>query len=288
MKVLRALFYLLLLANLVLVFVSLGGFSRAPGGEPERLSSQLHPEQIRILAQSSPEDSSAEPAPAESASDSAPAQADVANDSGESAEAKKAEAKKAAEAQKSEEARKAEEAKKAAELKKEEEQKKLAENRKAEEAKKLAAAPACASWAGLSRAQADEIVQRARSAGLKSLLSNAGTPSAWWVHLPAQSDRAGAERKAAELRSLGVTDFFIVNDAGPNQNAISLGLYKNEDSAKRMLEQLKASGVQTARISTREASQIKVEVSGAGNSLSAFTSQSRFPGTHTSCTPAKR
>lgn len=293
MKVLRALFYILLLANLVLVFVSLGGFSRAPGGEPERLSSQLHPEQIRILSQDSPEDSSAESAPAESAptpsaSDSAPAQADAANDSAESAEARKAEAKKAEEARKSEEAKKAEEAKRAAELKKEEEQKKLAEARKAEEAKKLAASPACASWAGLSRVQADEIVQRSRSAGLKSQISNAGAPSAWWVHLPAQSDRAGAERKAAELRSLGVSDFFIVNDAGPNQNAISLGLYKNEDSAKRMLEQLKASGVQTARISTREASQLKVEVSGASASLSAFTSQNRFPSAHASCTPAKR
>lgn len=296
MKVLRALFYLLLLANLVLVFVSLGGFSRAPGGEPERLSSQLHPEQIHILAQDSPDSQPAADRGAEAAAsvpeaqpEEAKSSAPAVSESGEKADAKKAdEAKKLEDAKK--EARKVEEAKKAAEAKKAEEQKKATEARKADEAKKLAAAsaPACTSWGGLSRAQADELVQRARSAGLKSQLSNSGTPTAWWVHLPPQSDRAGAERKAAELRGLGVSDFFIVNDAGPNQNAISLGLYKNEDSAKRMLEQLKASGVQTARISTREPSQIKVEVSGALNSLTAFTGQTRVPVAHASCTPAKR
>lgn len=285
MKALRALFYLLLLANLVLAFLSLSGFSRAPGGEPDRLSGQLHPEQIRILSSEETTAESEPAAPDQAAQSAVPETAQSAAepaDPGRKAE----EEKKAAEERKAAEAKKLE-AKKVEEQKRAEEAKK-AEAKKVEEAKRLAAeasAPACASWAGLNRVQADELIQMARSAGLKTRELSSGAATAWWVHLPPQTDRAGAERKAAELRKLGVNDFFIVSEAGASQNAISLGLYKNEDSAKRMLEQLRASGVQSAQISARGPVQVRVEVSGANSALTAFSGRSRVPGAHASCSP---
>lgn len=290
MKALRALFYLLLLANLVLAFLSLSGFSRAPGGEPDRLSGQLHPEQIRILSSEETTAESEPAAPDQAAQSAVPETAQSAAepaDPGRKAEEEKkaAEERKAAEAKKLE-AKKVEEQKRAEEAKKAEAKK--VEAKKAEEAKKLAAeasAPACASWAGLNRVQADELIQMARSAGLKTRELSSGVATAWWVHLPPQTDRAGAERKAAELRKLGVNDFFIVSEAGASQNAISLGLYKNEDSAKRMLEQLRASGVQSAQISARGPVQVRVEVSGANSALTAFSGRSRVPGAHASCSP---
>lgn len=245
MKALRAFFYLFLLANLILAFAGLGGFFHAPGGEPERLSSQFHPEKIRVLPQE-PESELAkeEPAAVEEAEASAPA-------SSESSAPETASQAKPAPV--------------------------------SEEPAPLA----CVSWSGLSRSQAGEISLRARNAGFKTREQSVSSPSAWWVHLPAQSDRATAERKAAELRSLGVTDFFIISDPGPTQNAISLGLYKNEDLAKRMLDQLKTTGVQSARISVRETVSVKLEVSGAARLLSGFSSEanSRAPAaSRASCT----
>lgn len=249
MKALRAFFYLFLLANLILAFAGLGGFSRAPGGEPERLSGQFHPEKIRVLPQE-PENELNKEEPAAAAED-VEASAPASSESSAPETVSQSKPVPVAEAP---------------------------------------APQACASWSGLSRSQAEELSLRARNAGFKTREQSVSSPSAWWVHLPPQSDRAAAERKAAELRSLGVTDFFIISDPGATQNAISLGLYKNEDLAKRMLDQLKTTGVQSARISARETVSVKLEVSGAARLLSGFSSEAstRVPAaSRASCSPRR-
>jgi hypothetical protein len=58
--------------------------------------------------------------------------------------------------------------------------------------------------------------------------------------------RADAEKKATEVRSLGITDFYIVQDAGPAQFALSLGVFRTEEAANNHLAQLRPKGVRSA------------------------------------------
>lgn len=75
--------------------------------------------------------------------------------------------------------------------------------------------------------------------------------SSWLVNIPPQGSKEAADRKAAELRNLGVTDFFIMNGDSPMRFAISLGMFKTESGAQTLLAQLNKQGVHSARITTR-------------------------------------
>jgi hypothetical protein len=68
------------------------------------------------------------------------------------------------------------------------------------------------------------------------------------VYLPPQGGKEGADRRAAELRGLGVTNFFIMSGESPLKWAISLGVFKTEASARTLLAALGKQGVQGARV----------------------------------------
>jgi hypothetical protein len=74
----------------------------------------------------------------------------------------------------------------------------------------------------------------------------------YWVHIPPLKTKGEADRKVRELRSLGVTEFFVVQDAGPWRNAISLGIFRTEDAAQTFLAGLKQQGVRSAIAARRE------------------------------------
>lgn len=76
--------------------------------------------------------------------------------------------------------------------------------------------------------------------------------ASYWVFIPPQATRQGANRKYAELKKLGVGDFFIVQEDSKFRFAISLGLFKTEDAAKARLGELRARGVRTAQVGSRE------------------------------------
>lgn len=88
--------------------------------------------------------------------------------------------------------------------------------------------------------------------------------TSYWVSIPSLGSKAAAEKKAAELKQLGITDFFVVNDPGPNLHGVSLGLFHTEDSANERLQQLSRKGVKSARVETRPrpAEQAGVEIRG--------------------------
>jgi hypothetical protein len=71
------------------------------------------------------------------------------------------------------------------------------------------------------------------------------------VYLPPQGGKEDADRRAAELRGLGVTNFFIMSGESPLKWAISLGVFKTEASARTLLAQLGKQGVQGARVLAR-------------------------------------
>lgn len=224
MVTLRVAVLVLVLANLLALAVWKGGLGAgSSGGEPERLSNQLNPDRLRLVAESAlpipvpvvtaPE---AAPAPVESAPAPEPAPAHAAD----------------------------------------------------------AAPPACVAFSGLTADQAAELSARVAKtgSGFKLSESRGVGASSWWVHVPSQGSKEGADRKAAELRRLGVDDLFVVQDAGPNQFAISLGLFKNEQAASRHLNLLREKGVRSAQIASRGASVLRVEVRGPSDSLTTLAS----------------
>lgn len=73
----------------------------------------------------------------------------------------------------------------------------------------------------------------------------------WLVNIPPQPTREAAEKKAAELRELGVSDFYIMPADSAMKYAISLGMFKTEAGAENMLANLNKQGVHTARITPR-------------------------------------
>ncbi len=74
----------------------------------------------------------------------------------------------------------------------------------------------------------------------------------YWVHMPPLKTRPEVDRKIGELKALGVEEFFVVQDAGPWRNAVSLGLFKNEEAARAELERLRQRGVRSAVVVRRE------------------------------------
>lgn len=74
----------------------------------------------------------------------------------------------------------------------------------------------------------------------------------YWVHMPVLKTKAEVDRKLGELKALGVTDFYVVQDAGPWRNAVSLGLFKSEEAANAELERLRQRGVRSAMVTRRE------------------------------------
>lgn len=81
----------------------------------------------------------------------------------------------------------------------------------------------------------------------------------YWVYIPPLKNKAAAKRKVAELKALGVGEYFIVQTAGHWHNAISLGVFKTQDAAQNFLDYLRTKGVHTAKVGER-ASKFKATV----------------------------
>ena len=71
------------------------------------------------------------------------------------------------------------------------------------------------------------------------------------VYLPPQGGKEGADRRVAELRERGVTNFFIMQGDSPLRWAVSLGVFKTEAGARTLAAELAKQGVQGVRILPR-------------------------------------
>jgi hypothetical protein len=113
---------------------------------------------------------------------------------------------------------------------------------------------ACLEWgifAGPNVARAEGALSRLElpAGQVERVLADAG---GYWVHVPPLKTKAEVDRKARELRDLGVTEFFVVQDAGQWRNAISLGIFRTDEAAQTFLAKLKQQGVRSAIAARRE------------------------------------
>jgi len=119
---------------------------------------------------------------------------------------------------------------------------------------------ACLELGAFGLGDAARVQQALEPLGLGSRLSQrrAEEVASYWVFMPPQRNRQAANQKAAELRKLGVEDFFIVQEDPNFRFAISLGVFKTEEAARARLAELRTKGVRTARVGPRETSVQKV------------------------------
>ena len=126
-----------------------------------------------------------------------------------------------------------------------------------EEIQKMAASrktTACTEWGAfnqgeLVRAHADlESILPAANIAERQTEEAAGH----WVFVPPQVNRQAAVAKVGELKRLGIDEYFIVQDDARLRFAISLGVYRTEEAARARLEMLRAKGVRTAVLGTRQ------------------------------------
>ena len=75
--------------------------------------------------------------------------------------------------------------------------------------------------------------------------------SSYIVYIPPQGSKEGADKKAGELKQLGVTNYFVMSDNSPLRWGISLGVFKTEGAAQNLLAALVKQGVHSARVAPR-------------------------------------
>jgi len=68
------------------------------------------------------------------------------------------------------------------------------------------------------------------------------------VFIPPQGSKEAADKKAGQLRNLGVKDFYVIQDNTEFRWGISLGIFSTEEAAKSHLAALGQQGVHSAKI----------------------------------------
>ena len=158
----------------------------------------------------------------------------------------------------------------------------------ASRAQKRADAPrtvACLEWGAFSVVDAARAQEALGPLALGERLSQRVMEDAagFWVYIPTQGSRQTAIQKASELKRLGVSEFFIVQEDPRIRFAISLGVFKTAEAAKAHLEQLRAKGVRTALMGPRDSQVQKIflQVRGIPEAIAANLNELKqgFPGT---------
>lgn len=107
----------------------------------------------------------------------------------------------------------------------------------------------CVEWRDLEAADFVRVREQLKMMTSDHVMSFTEVPleSRQWVIFPPLPSRAAAQAKLDELSAVGVTDIFIVK-TGVWANALSLGLYANEELARRRVRELEEKNVHGIRI----------------------------------------
>ncbi len=114
-------------------------------------------------------------------------------------------------------------------------------------------AKSCYEWGDFSGAELVRARKALNKLKLGSKLSQRDTEHAigFWVYIAPLKDKAGVAQKIAQLKARGVTEYFVVQEAGEWLNAISLGMFKTREAAQNFLDGLNAKDVRTAQVGER-------------------------------------
>lgn len=156
----------------------------------------------------------------------------------------------------------------------------------------VAAGPAaptlqCSALTGLTLAEAKRLQADigSRAPDAHTSLQATKETASYWVFIPPLGSKAAGDKKMKELTQLGITDSFLIQDAGPNQFAISLGVFSSEEGAKTRLQDLNKKGVRSARTDQRNkgSDSARLEIHADGETLSKLLQQFGSKTTRADC-----
>lgn len=107
----------------------------------------------------------------------------------------------------------------------------------------------CVEWSGLNSEEFRQAREQLKAMVSKTVMSFSEVPLStrnWLIFPPLPTEQA-AVAKLNELLATGVQDAFVVKD-GPWRNGISLGLYANDEAARRRVRELEDQGISGTRI----------------------------------------
>ncbi|HEX7811116.1 MAG TPA: SPOR domain-containing protein [Burkholderiales bacterium] len=117
-----------------------------------------------------------------------------------------------------------------------------------------AAPSACMEWGSFGSGElprAQVAVDRL-ALGNRIRRTDVSVTAGYWVYIPPLKSKADMDRKAGELKDLGVLDYYPVLETGRWRYAISLGIFRSEEGARRYLASLREKGVRSATVGKRE------------------------------------
>lgn len=76
--------------------------------------------------------------------------------------------------------------------------------------------------------------------------------ASWWVHVPPKRSLLQAENEVARLRAAGLRDAYVVLEQGDMRFAVSVGLFRTEEAARRVVDQLRSRGLGGVVVGRRE------------------------------------
>ncbi len=124
----------------------------------------------------------------------------------------------------------------------------------------------CLAWGNMASSEADRLGTLLTDKFVEYHVERRNVsrePNGWWVYIPPLANKAEADKKVSELKRIGVSDYFIIQDT-TNRFAISLGIFSSEKGANDRLGELKAKGVKSARQVPRSGNEnaVTLQVSG--------------------------
>jgi hypothetical protein len=127
--------------------------------------------------------------------------------------------------------------------------------------KKMTPVLACIELSGFSLADSKSFDEKVKSLGFAERLTRTelAEVASNMVYLPSLGSKDAAEKKAAQIRKLGVTEFYIVQDQTPLRWGISLGVFKTPEAAKAHLANLAKKGLKEAKLAPRTVTAAKVQ-----------------------------
>lgn len=114
---------------------------------------------------------------------------------------------------------------------------------------------ACAQAGSFAAPDARRFETRISRLGLGERQSRISVPfqevTSHLVYLPPNGGKEGADRRVAELKEKGVSNYFVMQGEGPMKWAVSLGVFKTETAAQSLVAALGKQGVRGARVLPR-------------------------------------
>lgn len=103
---------------------------------------------------------------------------------------------------------------------------------------------ACYEWGSVASTKLEDALSILNTLSIKHrvIQQNPEDSIRYWVYKPPLASDEAAQLKAQELKALGIEDFFIVQEP-KLRNAISFGIFKDEQLATKLMDDLRHRGV---------------------------------------------